>query len=65
MDDAVITLEVDGDDCQLQFELPLDVTDEEIAYLKSLRPRTELGMFELLDPDTGDVAFSCTPVIVN
>jgi hypothetical protein len=50
---------------RLQFELPLDVTDEEIAYIKSLVPRAESGLLELLDPDTGDIVFSCTPVLVH
>ena len=66
MDEDFITLEVDDDGCgRLQFELPLDVTAAEIAYIKSLVPRDEFGLFELLDPDTGEVVFSCTPVLVH
>ena len=64
MDEDFITLEVEEEGC-LQFELPLDVTDEEIAYIKSLVPRAESGLLELLDPDTGDIVFSCTPVLVH
>jgi hypothetical protein len=62
MDEDFMTLEVEEEGCgRLQFELPLDVTDEEIAYIKSLVPRAESGLLELLDPDTGEVLFSCTP----
>ena len=42
MDEDFITLEVEEEGCgRLQFELPLDITDEEIAYIKSLVPRAE------------------------
>ena len=61
MGEDFITLEVDHHGCgRLQFELPLDVTDAEIAYIKSLVPRDESGLFELLDPDTGEVVFRWT-----
>ena len=66
MDEDFITLEVEEEGCgRLQFELPLDITDEEIAYLKSLVPRVDSGLLELLDPDTGEVVFCCTPVLVH
>jgi hypothetical protein len=66
MDEDFITLEVEEEGCgRLQFELPLDITDVEIAYIKSLVPRAESGLLELLDPDTGEVVFSCTPVLVH
>jgi hypothetical protein len=62
VDEDFITLEVEEEGCgRLQFELPFDITDEEIAYLKSLVPRAESGLLELLDPDTGEVVFCCTP----
>ena len=36
MDENYITLEVDDEGCgRLQFELPLDITDEEIAHIKA------------------------------
>jgi hypothetical protein len=55
-EDEAVTLEVADDRYgRLQFELPLDVTHEEIAYIKSLMPRTDFGFIELLDPDTGEV----------
>jgi hypothetical protein len=66
MDEDFITLEVDDDGCgRLHFELPLDVTDEEVAFIKRLVPRAESGLLELLDPDTGEVVFCCTPVLVH
>jgi hypothetical protein len=58
----VITLEIDDDGCgRLQFELPVDATDEEVAYIESLVPRIESGLLELRDPGTGEVVFSCRP----
>jgi hypothetical protein len=65
MDEDFITLEVEEEGGRLQFELPLNITDEEIAYIKSLVPGAESGLLELLDPDTGQVVFSCTPVLVH
>jgi hypothetical protein len=57
-----ITLEIDDDRWgRLEFELPTDATDEEIAYIESLVPRLESGLLELLDPDTDEVVFSCRP----
>jgi len=49
----------------LKFELPLDVTEAEIEYIQSLVPRAESGTLELLDPNTGEVVFACTPVLVH
>jgi len=43
----------------------LDITDAEIAYINSLVPGAESGLLELLDPDTGEVVFNCTPVLVH
>lgn len=66
MDDAYITLEIDDDRCGLpQFELPFDVTAEETAYIQSLVPSTDRGFLQLVDPDTGEVVFNCTPVLVH
>jgi hypothetical protein len=50
---------------RLHFELPLDITDEEIAYIKSLVPGAQSGLLELVDPATGEVVFCCTPVLVH
>lgn len=61
-----VTVEIDLDGRgRLQFELPADVTDEEIAYLQSLVPRAGQGLLELVDPDTGEVVFSCRPVMLH
>jgi hypothetical protein len=49
----------------LQFELPLDTTDAEITYLKTLVAREELGTIELLDPVTLEVVFSLRPVMLH
>ena len=49
----------------MHFELPLNVTEAEIEYIQSLVVRAESGMLELLDPNTGDVVFTCTPVLVH
>ena len=58
----VITLEIDDDGCgRLEFELPDDATDEEVAYIESLVPRIQTGVLELRDPVTGEVVFSCRP----
>ena len=66
LDEDFITLEIEEESCgRLQFDLPSDITDEEIAYIKSRVPRAESGLLELLDPDTGEVVFSCTPVLVH
>ena len=66
VDDEFITVEIDGDGCgRLKFELPLDVTEAEIEYIRSLVPRAESGTLELLDPNTGEVVFACTPVLVH
>ena len=42
MDDHHITLEIEYNGRgRLQFELPADATDDEIAYFKTLVPRVE------------------------
>jgi hypothetical protein len=62
MDDRFITLEIDYDGRgSLQFELPSDATDDEIAYFKTLVPRVEHGLLEMVDPETREVIFSCHP----
>jgi hypothetical protein len=35
------------------------------AYIQSLVTRVESGLLELLDPDTGEVLFSCRSVLVH
>ena len=61
-----ILLEVDTAGCGLlEFELPTDATDDEIAYMESLVPRLKAGLLELCDPDTGEVVFSCRPTLVQ
>ena len=66
VNDEFIALEIDDDQCgRLQFELPLDVTDAEIEYIRSLVPSLQSGTLELLDPNTGEVMFTCTPVLVH
>ena len=65
-DDNMLTLEIDYEGCgRLQFELPPETTDEEISYLKTLVPRSDMGSIELLDPDTLEVVFSLRPVLVH
>lgn len=60
-----IAVELDDDSCgPLEFEIPADATDEEIAYIESLVPRLESGLLELLDPDTDEVVFSYRPELV-
>ena len=66
MADAIITLEGDADGSgHLRFELPPDVTEDEIAYLESLIVRADSETLELIDPATGEVVFSCDPVLVH
>jgi len=66
VDEEFITVEIDDDGCgRLKFELPLDVTEAEIEYIRSLVPRAESGTLELLDPSTGEVVFACTPLLVH
>ena len=61
-----IVVEIDDDGCALlEFELPVDATDDEIAYIESLVPRLEAGLLDLCDPDTGGVVFSCRPTLVQ
>jgi len=47
----------------LQFQLPADATDDEIAYFKTLTPRVENGLLEMIDPDTWAVVFRCRPTV--
>jgi len=64
VNDEFIAFEIDEYGCgQLKSELPLDLTAAEIEYIKSLVARAESGMLELLDPNTGEVVFSCTPTL--
>jgi len=37
----------------MKSDLPLDLSEAEIRYIKSLLPRAEAGMLQLLDPNTG------------
>ena len=61
-----LILEIDDDGCgRLQFELPGDATDEDVAYIESLVPRIETGSIELHDPRTGQVVFSCRPSLTG
>jgi hypothetical protein len=56
----VVTVEINDHRCgRLQFELPADAPDEEIAYMESLVPRLESGWLQLRDPDTDEVVISC------
>ena len=65
MNDDFVAFEIDEDGCgQLKSELPPDLTAAEIKYIRSLVPRAESGMLELLDPNTGEVVFTCTPALV-
>lgn len=66
MDHEHITLEIDyGRRGRLQFQLPVDATDEEIAYFKTLTPRVENGQLEMIDPDTWAVVFRSGPTLLN
>lgn len=59
-------LDVFDDGCGLlEFELPSDATDDELAYIESLMPRLAAGLLELCDPDTGEVVYSCRPNLVQ
>ena len=61
-----IVLEVDDEGCGLlEFELPSDATEDEIAYIERLVPRLAAGLLELCDPDNGEVLFSCRPKLVQ
>jgi hypothetical protein len=61
-----ITLEVDyGIRSRLQYQIPADATDNEIAYFKTLTPRVENGLLEMIDPDTWAVVFRCRPELLN
>jgi hypothetical protein len=66
MDAHYITLEIDyeGRGC-LEFELPADATDDEIAYFRTLVPRVEQGLLEMLDPETSEVVFSFRPRLTH
>jgi hypothetical protein len=62
----VITLQIDDHGCgRLQFELPADATEEEVAYIESLVPRIKTGLLELRDPGTGEVVLSCRPSLLK
>ena len=64
VNDEFVAFEIDENGCgQLKSELPLDLTEAEVGYIKSLLPRAEAGMLQLLDPNTGEVVFACTPVL--
>jgi hypothetical protein len=66
MDHEHITLEIDyGIRGRLQFQLPADATDDEIAYFKTLTSRVESGLLEMIDPDTWAVVFRCRPERLN
>jgi hypothetical protein len=66
MDHEHITLEIDyGTQGRLQFQLPADATDDEIAYFKTLTPRVENGLLEMVDPDTWAVVFRCRPQLLS
>jgi hypothetical protein len=66
MDENCITLEIEYNGRgRLQFELPADATDDEIAYFKTLVPRVEHGLLEMVDPETCEVVFSCRPQLLN
>ena len=66
MDHEHIVLEIDyGRRGRLQFELPADATDDEIAYFRTLVPRVEDGLLEMIDPDTWAVVFRCRPTLLN
>jgi hypothetical protein len=61
-----LILEIDDDGRgRLQFELSADATAEEVAYIEVLVPRIETGLLELLDPETGEVVFSCRPSLTG
>jgi hypothetical protein len=64
VNDEFVAFEIDENGCgQLKSELPLDLTEAEVGYIKSLLPRAEAGLLQLLDPNTGEVVFACTPVL--
>jgi hypothetical protein len=61
-----ISLEIDySTRARLQFQLPADATDEESAYFKTLTPRVENGLLEMIDPDTWAVVLRCRPELWN
>ena len=66
MDHQHITLEIHYEGRgSLQFQLPADATDDEIAYFRTLVPRVEHGLLEMIDPDTWAVVFSCRPTLMH
>ena len=66
MDHEHIKLEIDyGHQGRLQFERPADATEAEIAYFKTLLPRVENGLLEMIDPDTWAVVFRYCPTVLN
>jgi hypothetical protein len=61
-----VILEIDDDGRgRLEFGLPADASEEDIAYIESLVPRLESGWFELLDPRSDEVVFSCRPSLTG
>ena len=61
-----LTLETDDNGCcRLWIKLPPTATTEEIAYIERLVPRLKSGLLELLDPDTGEVLFSCRTMTMH
>ena len=65
-EDFFVTVEIDDDGCGLlRFELPPDTTEEEIEYFKTLVLREELGLIELLDPETREVVFFLRPTLLH
>lgn len=65
-DDYCVTLETDDEGCrQLSFELPADTPEEQVAYFETLLVHEELGLIELLDPDTHEVVYLLRPAILH
>ena len=65
-DEYCATVETDDDGFQcVSFNLPLDASEEEIEYLRSLVLCTDAGLLVLLDPDTNEVVFILRPVILH
>ena len=66
MEDGYITLEIHYEGRgRLKYQLPGDLTDDQIVYFKTLVPRVEQGMLELVDPKTCQVIFSWRPKVTH
>ena len=66
MENGYITLEIHYEGRgRLQFQLPADLTDDQIVYFKTLVPRVQQGMLELVDPKTCQVIFSWRPKVTH